>query len=64
MKIFEDGELVLWLPKDPKINKGKFRFSQIGPFQVKKVFINNIVQFNTLSNEDVTLVNIDKLKAY
>jgi hypothetical protein len=31
---------------------------------MKKIFLNNIVQLNTLSNEDVTLVNIDKLKAY
>jgi hypothetical protein len=40
---FEDGDLVLWLPKDSK-NKGKFFFPWTNPFQVKKAFGNNIVQ--------------------
>jgi len=26
LKIFEDGDMVLWLPKDPKIKKVKFFF--------------------------------------
>jgi hypothetical protein len=33
-------------------------------FQVKKAFGNNIVQLSTLSNEDITLMNVNKLKAY
>jgi hypothetical protein len=31
---------------------------------MKKDFNNNNVQLNTLSNEDVALVNVNKLKAY
>jgi hypothetical protein len=31
LKKFKDGDLVLWLPKDPKINEGKFLFPWIGP---------------------------------
>ncbi len=26
LKVFEDGDFVLWLPKDPKIKEGKFLF--------------------------------------
>jgi hypothetical protein len=55
---------MMWLPKDPKINERKFLFPWIGPFQIKKAFNNNIFQLSTLSNKDVTLVNINKLKAY
>jgi len=64
LKVFEDGDLVLWLPKDPKIKENKFLFPSTNPFQVKKAFGNNIVQLNTLSNEDVVLVNVNKLKVY
>jgi hypothetical protein len=32
LKNFEDGDLMLWLPKDPKIKEGKFLFPWIGPF--------------------------------
>jgi hypothetical protein len=35
---------VLWLPKDPKIKERKFLFPWIGPFWIKKVSSNNIVQ--------------------
>ncbi len=55
---------MLWLPKDPKIKKGKFLFPWTGLFRIKKTFSNNIVQLNTLSNEDITLINVNKLKAY
>jgi hypothetical protein len=55
---------VLWLPKDPKIKEGKFSFPWTSSFWVKKAFINNIVQLNTLNNENITLVNVNKLKAY
>ncbi len=49
---------------DPKIKEGKFLFPWIGSFQVKKAFDNNIFQLSKLSNEDVALVNVNKLKAY
>jgi len=55
---------VLWLPKDPKIKEGKFLFPWTSPFQVKKAFNNNIVQLSTLSDEDITLVNVNTLKVY
>jgi hypothetical protein len=55
---------VLWLPKDPKIKEGKFLFLWIGPFRVKKALNNNTIQLSTLSNEDIALVNVNKLKAY
>jgi hypothetical protein len=64
LKNFEDGNLVLWLPKDLKINEGKFLFSWIGSFRVKKAFNNNTIQLNTLNDEDITLVIVNKLKAY
>ncbi len=64
LKKFKDGDLVLWLWKDPNIKEEKFLFSWIGPFRVKKAFNNNIVQLNKLNNEDITLVNVNKLKAY
>jgi hypothetical protein len=35
LKTFKDGDLVLWLPKDPKIKEGKFLFPWTGLFQVK-----------------------------
>jgi hypothetical protein len=54
----------MWLPMDPKIKEGKFLFPWIGSFQVKKAFDNNIFQLSKLSNEDVALVNVNKLKAY
>jgi hypothetical protein len=63
-KRFEDGDLVMWLPKDPKIKEGKFFFSWASPIQVNKALNNNIVQLNTLSNEDISIVNVNKLKAY
>ncbi len=56
--------MVLRLPKDSEIKEGKFLFPWIGPFQVKKAFHNNIVQLSTLNNEDITLVNVNKLEAY
>jgi hypothetical protein len=31
-RIFEDGDLVLWLREDQKIKEGKFLFPWIGPF--------------------------------
>jgi hypothetical protein len=55
---------VLWFPKDPKIKERKIFFVWIGLFRVKKAFNNNIVQLNTLSDEDLTLVNVNKLKVY
>ncbi len=64
LKIYEDGDSVLWFLKDQKIKKGKFLFLWTGPFWVKKAFGNNIVQLSMLSNEDVALVNVNKLKAY
>ncbi len=42
LKKFEDGDLVLWLPKDPEIKERKFLFPWIGPFRVMKAFNNNI----------------------
>jgi hypothetical protein len=36
LKRFKDGDLVLWLPKDPKIKEGKFLFPWTSPFQVKR----------------------------
>ncbi len=33
-------------------------------FRVNKAFNNNIVQLNTLCDEDITLVNVNKLKFY
>jgi len=36
----------------------------IGLFRVKKAFNNNIVQSSTLSNENITIVNVNKLKVY
>jgi hypothetical protein len=64
LKVFEDGDLVLWLPKDPEIEKENFLFPWIGPFEVKKAFNNNNIQLSTLNAENVTLVNANKLKAY
>jgi len=64
LKIFEDGDLVLWLWKDLKIKEGKFLFPWTDLFSIKKAFTNNTIQLNTSSNEDVTLVNVNKLKAY
>ncbi len=55
---------MLWLPKDPKIKEGKFLFPWTSLFQVKKVLYNNIIQLNTLNNENIVLVNVSKLKAY
>ncbi len=55
---------MLWFPKDPKIKEGKKTIMWIGLFRVKKAFNNNIVQLSTLSNEDITLVNVNKLKVY
>jgi hypothetical protein len=45
-------------------NKGKFFFPWTNPFQVKKAFGNNIVQLSTLNNENIALVNVNKLYAY
>jgi hypothetical protein len=64
LKRFEDGNLVLWLPKDPKINEGEFFFPWTSPFRIKKAFNNNIVQLSTLSNEDIAVVNVNKFKVY
>jgi len=64
LKKFEDGDLVLWFPKDPKIKEGKFSFPWTSSFWVKKAFINNIVQLSRLKNENITVVNVNKLKAY
>jgi hypothetical protein len=47
LKVFEDGDLVLWLPKDPKFEKGKNLFPWIGPFEMKKAFNNNNIQLST-----------------
>jgi hypothetical protein len=64
LKVFEDGDLVLWFPKDPKIKEGKFLFPWTNPFQIKKTFGNNNIQLNMLSIEDVASINVNKLKAY
>ncbi len=62
---FKDGNLVLWLPKDPKIKEKKlFFFLWTSSFQVKKAFNNNTIQLSTLSNEDIALVNVNKLRVY
>jgi hypothetical protein len=53
----------IWLT-NPKIKERKFHFSCISPFRINKAFNNNIVQLNTLNNEDITLVNVNQLKAY
>ncbi len=44
--------------------KREFFFPWIGKFQIKTAFNNNIVQLNMLSDKDVALVNVNKLKAY
>jgi hypothetical protein len=62
-KRFEDGDFVMWLLKDPKIKEGKFLFMWTSLIRVTKALNNNIVQLSTLSNEDITLVNVNKLKA-
>lgn len=54
----------MWLSMDPNIKEGKFLFPWIGSFQVKKAFNNTIFQLSRLSNEDVALINVNKLKAY
>jgi ABC-type molybdate transport system substrate-binding protein len=33
LKIFEDGDMVLWLPKDPKIKKRNFFFFRLVHFE-------------------------------
>jgi len=55
---------VLWLPKDPKIKEMTFLFLWISSFRINKAFNKNIVQLSTLSDEDLALVNVNKLKAY
>lgn len=44
--------------------KKKILFPWIGPFKVKKAFNNNNIQLSTLNDENVALVNANKLKAY
>jgi hypothetical protein len=36
MKIYNEGEWVLWMPKAMKIKGGKFRLPWKGPFKVQK----------------------------
>ncbi len=50
--------------KGSKNFKKDFCFPWIGSFRMKKAFSNNNVQLNMLSNEDVALVNVNKLKTY
>jgi len=56
--------LVLWLLKDPKIRKRNFNFPRVGPFKVKNIFNNNNVQLITFGDDDVAIVNVNKLKPY
>jgi hypothetical protein len=60
-------KMVIWccgFQKIQKLKKANSFFPWIGPFRVKKVFDNNIVQLSTLSNEDVALLDINQLKPY
>jgi hypothetical protein len=43
MKVFEKGNLVLWMPKDEKIKSGKFTMPWEGAYKVGKVYNNNII---------------------
>jgi hypothetical protein len=38
-KSFEEGELILWLPKVTKIKGSKFKLLWEGPYKVQKVTI-------------------------
>jgi hypothetical protein len=64
MKSFKKGELVLWMPKATKIKGEKFKLLWKSPYEVQKVFNNNMVELSTLSNDDMEKVNINKLKEY
>ncbi len=64
MNFFEQGELILWLPKVTKIKGSKFKLSWEGPYKVQKVYNSNMMELNILSNNDVQRVNINKLKKY
>jgi hypothetical protein len=62
MKTFEEGELVLWMPKATKLKGEKIKLPWKGPYKVQKNFNNNTVELSTLCNDDMEKVNINKLK--
>jgi hypothetical protein len=64
MKVFEKGNLVLWMPKDENIKSGKFRMPWEGPYKVEEVYNKNIIKLLILSNEKVEKINVNKLKFY
>jgi hypothetical protein len=53
MKSFEEGKLMLWMPKATKFKGGKFILLWKGPFKVQQMFNNNIVELSTISNDDM-----------
>jgi hypothetical protein len=55
MKFFEEGKLMLWMPKATKFKGGKFRLPCKAPFKVRKMFNNNIVELSTISNDKGSL---------
>ncbi len=61
---FDEGDLVLWMPKTIEIKGGKFRLPWKGPYKVHKTFNNNIVALITLGGDEVERVNVNKLKEY
>jgi hypothetical protein len=64
IKSFDEGDLVLWMPKTIEIKGGKFRLLWKGPYKVHKTFNNNIVALTTLGDDEVERVNVNKLKEY
>jgi hypothetical protein len=63
-KSFEEGELILWLPRVKKIKGNKFKLSWESPYKMQKVYSNNTMELNILNNNHVQRVNINKLKKY
>jgi hypothetical protein len=57
MKSFNEGELVLWMPKAMKIKGGKLPWK--GLYKVQCFPNNNMVEFSTLNNDDMEKVNIN-----
>jgi hypothetical protein len=63
-RYFEERKLVLWMPRVTKITGNKFKFPWEGPYKIHKIFNNNIVELTTMSNDEMGMENINKLKEY
>ncbi len=64
IKSFDEGDLMLWMPKTTKTKGGKFRLPWKGPYKVHNFFNNNIMALTSLGDDEVERVNVNKLKEY